>query len=117
MKICNMRVCLVRVSAHSISVVITKVEITDFLRITQRLGIGILPVPIFAILLVIFALARMVLDDHTAPKEYDEAYAYECAYKSLLLGGDTLATVVQGYRNGFLTSHAADHRANLFAAL
>lgn len=53
------------------------------------------------------ALARMVLDDHTAPKEYDEAYAYECAYKSLLLGGDTLATVVQGYRNGFLTSHAA----------
>ena len=53
------------------------------------------------------ALARMVLDDHTAPKEYDEAYAYECAYKSLLLGGDTLATVVQGYRNGFLTSHTA----------
>ena len=53
------------------------------------------------------ALARMVLDDHTAPKEYDEAYAYECAYRALMLGGDTLATVVQGYHSGFLGSHAS----------
>ena len=53
------------------------------------------------------ALARMVLNDHTAPKEYDEAYAYECAYRALMLGGDTLATVVQGYHSGFLGQHAS----------
>ena len=53
------------------------------------------------------ALARMVLDDHTAPEKYDEAYAYECAYRALMLGGDTLATVVQGYHSGYLKQHAA----------
>lgn len=49
----------------------------------------------------------MILDNHTAPAEYDEAYAYECAYKALMLGGDTLGKVVQGYHKGFLNSHAA----------
>ncbi|MDY4410412.1 MAG: hypothetical protein SPE56_06290 [Prevotella sp.] len=53
------------------------------------------------------ALARMVIDDHTAPEQYDEAYGYECAYKALMLGGDTLDTVIQGYRQGFLNSHRA----------
>lgn len=53
------------------------------------------------------ALARMVLHDHTAPPHYDEAYAYECAYRALLLGGDTLATVVQGYHSGYLRQHEA----------
>ena len=53
------------------------------------------------------ALARMVNDDHTAPKQYDEAYGYECAYKALMLGGDTLHTVIQGYHKGFLGSHHA----------
>jgi TPR repeat protein len=50
-------------------------------------------------------LARMVLDDHTAPERYDAAYGYECAYKALMLSGNTLETVVQGYHKGFLDSH------------
>lgn len=54
------------------------------------------------------ALARMILDDNTAPSSYDERYAYECAYKGLLLGCDELLeVVVRGYRNGFLDNHAA----------
>lgn len=54
------------------------------------------------------ALARMILDDGTAPGSYDEEYGYECAYRGLLLGGeDLLEVVVRGYRNGFLTRHAA----------
>lgn len=53
------------------------------------------------------ALARMVLEDRTAPETYDEAYGYECAYKGLMLGGDDLLDVViNGYRHGFLTHHA-----------
>lgn len=54
------------------------------------------------------ALARMILDDGTAPSSYDEGYAYECAYKGLLLGGNgLLEVVIRGYKNGFLTRHAA----------
>ena len=54
------------------------------------------------------ALARMILDDGTAPTSYDEDYAYECAYKGLLLGGgNLLETVIRGYKNGFLTQHSA----------
>lgn len=53
------------------------------------------------------ALVRMILDDKTAPKDYDEAYAYECAYKALMLRGDTLQTVIEGYRKGQLDHHAA----------
>lgn len=54
------------------------------------------------------ALSRMVLDDGTAPSSYSEGYAYECAYKGLLLGADNLLEVViRGYKNGFLTHHAA----------
>lgn len=53
------------------------------------------------------ALIRMILDDKTAPKSYDEAYAYECAYKALMLRGDTLQTVIEGYRKGMLDHHAA----------
>ena len=50
----------------------------------------------------------MVLDDGTAPSSYSEGYAYECAYKGLLLGADNLLEVViRGYKNGFLTHHAA----------
>ena len=49
----------------------------------------------------------MILDDKTAPKSYDEAYAYECAYKALMLRGDTLQTVIEGYRKGMLDHHAA----------
>lgn len=53
------------------------------------------------------ALARMVLDDGTAPSSYDESYGYECAYKGLLLGADDLLEVViRGYKNGFLTQHS-----------
>jgi TPR repeat protein len=53
------------------------------------------------------ALIRMILDDKTAPKSYDEAYAYECAYKALMLRGDTLQTVIEGYRKGMLDHHTA----------
>lgn len=54
------------------------------------------------------ALARMVLEDRTAPEKYDEAYGYECAYKGLILGcDDLLDVVIDGYRHGFLTHHAA----------
>jgi hypothetical protein len=53
------------------------------------------------------ALVRMILNDRTAPKKYDEAYAYECAYKALMLRGDTLQTVIEGYRKGMLDHHAA----------
>lgn len=53
------------------------------------------------------ALARMVLDDGTAPFSFDVEYAYECAYKGLLLGAeDGLEVVIRGYRNGFLAHHS-----------
>ncbi len=52
-------------------------------------------------------MARMILDDHTAPEDYDETYAYECAYRALMLRGNTLKTVIEGYRKGMLTNHAA----------
>lgn len=52
-------------------------------------------------------MAHMILDDHTAPEGYDDAFAYECAYKALMLRGDTLQTVIEGYRKGMLTNHAA----------
>ena len=53
------------------------------------------------------AMVRMILDDHTAPAEYDEKFAYNAAYLCLMLGGDTLGEVIRGYRKGFLTEHAA----------
>lgn len=53
------------------------------------------------------AIVRMILDDHTAPERYSEEFAYEAAYRSLMLGGDMLARVIEGYRKGFLTHHAA----------
>ncbi len=54
------------------------------------------------------ALARMILEDGTAPSSYGDEYAYECAYKGLLLGcGDLLEVVIRGYKNGFLAHHAA----------
>lgn len=53
------------------------------------------------------ALSRMILEDGTAAGEFDEEYGYECAYRALVLEGDTLETVIRGYRNGFLTHHAA----------
>lgn len=52
------------------------------------------------------ALSRMILVDHTAPDGYGEEYAYECAYKALMLRGDTLDVVIEGYRKGLLTDHA-----------
>ena len=56
------------------------------------------------------ALARMILDNHSAPDRYDEAYGYECAYKALILDDGTpeyIKRVYQGYQKGFLTHHAA----------
>lgn len=53
------------------------------------------------------AVVRMILDDHTAPEEYDEHFAYDAAYRCLMLGGDTLEEVIRGYKNGFLTEHAS----------
>ena len=47
------------------------------------------------------AMVRMILDDHTAPAEYDEKFAYNAAYLCLMLGGDTLGEVIRGYRKGF----------------
>lgn len=54
------------------------------------------------------ALARMILTDHTAPQKYDEEFGYECAYKAMLQGDeDSLTTAIKGYKNGYLTHHAA----------
>ena len=53
------------------------------------------------------ALSRMLLEDETAPKTYDEEFGYECAYRAYVLGSDTLETVIRGYKTGHLTSHAA----------
>ena len=56
------------------------------------------------------ALAKMILDNHSAPDGYDEAYGYECAYKALNLDNkdpDYIKNVYRGYQKGFLTHHAA----------
>ena len=54
------------------------------------------------------ALTRMILDDSTAPADCDESFAYEYAYKGLMLGcDDLLQTVIRGYRQGFLDHHKA----------
>lgn len=53
------------------------------------------------------AMVRMILDDHTAPKGYDEQFAYGAAYRCLMLGGDTLEEVIRGYKNGYLAEHSA----------
>lgn len=53
-------------------------------------------------------LARMVLEDGTAPADIDLEYGYECAYKALLLGNkDVLEFVVRGYKYGFLSDHSS----------
>lgn len=54
------------------------------------------------------ALTCMILDDSTAPADCDESFAYEYAYKGLMLGcDDLLQTVIRGYRQGFLDHHKA----------
>lgn len=54
------------------------------------------------------AMAAMVLKDHTAPEDCDEAFGYECCYKALMLGeGQCLSDVIEGYNHGYLTNHAA----------
>ena len=48
----------------------------------------------------------MILDDSTAPAGCGESFAYEYAYKGLMLGcDDLLQTVIRGYRQGFLDHH------------
>ena len=53
------------------------------------------------------SLSRMILEDGTAPEDYGEEFGYECAYRAYALGGNTLETLIRGYKNGFLTHHAA----------
>ena len=56
------------------------------------------------------ALARMILEDRSAPDGYDEVFAYECAYKALMLDEENteyIERVYRGYTKGFLTHHAA----------
>ena len=53
------------------------------------------------------SLSRMILEDGTAPEKYGEEFGYECAYRAYVLGCDTLETLIRGYKNGFLTHHAA----------
>lgn len=53
------------------------------------------------------SLSRMILEEGTAPEIYDEEYGYECAYRAYILGADTLETLIYGYKNGFLSHHAA----------
>lgn len=53
------------------------------------------------------SLSRMILEDGTAPENYGEEFGYECAYRAYVLGCDTLETLIRGYKNGFLTHHAA----------
>ncbi|MGN1225657.1 MAG: hypothetical protein ACI4TL_00300 [Candidatus Cryptobacteroides sp.] len=52
-------------------------------------------------------LSRMVLEDETASEAYDEAFGYECAYRAYILGSDTLEVLIRGYKNGYLSQHAA----------
>lgn len=52
-------------------------------------------------------ISNMILVDHTAPEQYDEEFGYECAYRRMLFGGDTLDRVIDGYKKGHLTNHAA----------
>lgn len=52
-------------------------------------------------------LYRMILEDFTAPKKYTEEFGYECAYRALVLRCDTLDIVINGYKKGYLTHHAA----------
>lgn len=51
-------------------------------------------------------MANMILADKTAPEHYGEEFGYECAYRSMLFGCDTLDRVIEGYKNGYLTDHA-----------
>lgn len=53
------------------------------------------------------SLSRMILEDGTAPENYGEEFGYECAYRAYVLGCNTLETLIRGYKNGFLTHHAA----------
>lgn len=55
-------------------------------------------------------LARMILDNQSAPDGYDEAWGYECAYKAMMLDEDNtdyIKRMYRGYQKGFLTHHAA----------
>ena len=53
------------------------------------------------------AMARMILKDKTSPTQYNKDFGYECAYSAMLYGGDTLDWVIEGYKSGYLTAHAA----------
>ena len=53
------------------------------------------------------SLSRMILEDGTAPEKYGKEFGYECAYRAYVLGCETLETLIRGYKNGFLTHHAA----------
>lgn len=52
-------------------------------------------------------MARMIIEDGTAPESYSKDFGYEAAYRALILGADTRDLVVSGYKQGYLTSHAA----------
>lgn len=52
-------------------------------------------------------MARMIIEDGTAPESYTKDFGYEAAYRALILGADTHDLVVSGYKHGYLTSHAA----------
>lgn len=52
-------------------------------------------------------MANMILVDHTAPEQYGEEFGYECAYRSMLFGSDTLDFVIEAYKEGHLIDHAA----------
>lgn len=54
------------------------------------------------------SLADRILNDQNAPKGYSVDFAYECLYKALMLGDEEcLEEVIDAYRDGFLTHHAA----------
>lgn len=52
-------------------------------------------------------MARMIIEDGTAPESYTKDFGYEAVYRALILGADTHDLVVSGYKHGYLTSHAA----------
>ena len=55
------------------------------------------------------SMARMILDEGTAPEGYDKAFGYDCAWKALKLDSEeALEVVVRGYKNGFLSEHAEE---------
>lgn len=53
------------------------------------------------------ALYRMIIIDKTASDQYDKDFGYECAYRAMLFGANTLNDVIGAYQQGYLTHHAA----------